>query len=90
MSKVEKLEIFLSPEIAAAVEEAVSGGEYESASHVISRSPNVIAWSSSTRPCLYSSRTARKRTMTSRRSVTYSVRRRNVMRPARGSSSPIH
>jgi antitoxin ParD1/3/4 len=36
MSKAEKLEIFLSPEIAAAVEEAVVGGEYESASHVIS------------------------------------------------------
>ena len=36
MSKVEKIEIFLSPEIAAAVQEAVSGGEYESASHVIS------------------------------------------------------
>jgi antitoxin ParD1/3/4 len=36
MSEAEKLEIFLSPEIAAAVEEAVVGGEYESASHVIS------------------------------------------------------
>ena len=42
----------------------------------ISMSPKVSAWSSSTRPCLNSSSTARKRTMTSSRSTRPSVRRR--------------
>ena len=45
------------------------------------------AWSRSTRPCLNSSSTARKRTMTSSRSTSAPVSARNVMRPTRGSSS---
>ena len=35
MSKAEKMDVILAPEIAAAVEEAVSSGEYASASEVI-------------------------------------------------------
>ena len=35
MSKAEKMDVVLAPEIAAAVEEAVSSGEYASASEVI-------------------------------------------------------
>ena len=35
MSKAEKMDVVLPPEIAAAVEEAVSSGEYASASEVI-------------------------------------------------------
>jgi antitoxin ParD1/3/4 len=36
MTKAEKLEVFLSPEIAAAVKDAMAGGEYNSVSDVIS------------------------------------------------------
>ena len=50
-------------------------------------SPKVAGWSSSTRPCLNSSRTARNRTTTSRRSTRELVSARNVIRPRRGSSS---
>ena len=52
--------------------------------HSISMSPNRSAWSSSTRPCLNSSSTARKRTITSSRSTRSAVRRANVTRPSAG------
>ena len=58
-----------------------SSSERSRPSQTISMSPKLRGWSRSTKPCLNSSRTARKRTTTSSRSTRSPVRARKEIRP---------